>query len=86
MPAEPEHPDDNLMERFDRAGLRRFRARDGVIAVAIAAVILILTAGPSIRKQGEAMNQGIGATSCSRSASRRRGSRTASPSSAQPTR
>jgi lysophospholipase L1-like esterase len=60
MPAEPEHPDDNLMERFDRAGLRRFRARDGVIAVAIAAVILILTAGPSIRKQGEAMNQGIG--------------------------
>jgi lysophospholipase L1-like esterase len=31
-----------------------------VIAVAIAAAILIVTAGPSIRKQGEAMNLGIG--------------------------
>jgi hypothetical protein len=57
---EPEHADDNLMERFDRAGLRRFRARDAVIAVAIAAAILIVTSGSSIRKQGEAMSTGIG--------------------------
>jgi len=56
--AEPR--EDNYMNRFDRAGLRRFRAREGVIAIAVAAIILILTAGPSIRKAGEEMNPGIG--------------------------
>jgi lysophospholipase L1-like esterase len=55
----PEHPDDNLMERFDRAGERRYRARDAVIAVAVASVVLVLCAGPSIRKAGEQMH-GIG--------------------------
>lgn len=61
MPApEPTHPDDNLMERFDRAGLRRFRARDAVIAVAIAAAILIVTAGTSIRKAGEQESNALG--------------------------
>jgi lysophospholipase L1-like esterase len=59
-PPEPKHADDNLMERFDRAGARKFRARDAVIAVAIIAVILILTSGVSIRKAGETMNPGIG--------------------------
>lgn len=57
---EPKHPDDNLMERFDRADARQFRARDAVVAVAIMAVILIACSGVSIRKAGEAMNPGIG--------------------------
>ena len=48
------------MERFDRSGTRRFRARDGVIAVAVAAIVLIVCAGGSIRKQGEEMMPGIG--------------------------
>jgi len=52
--------DDNLMNRFDEAGLRRFRARDGVIAVLLAALILILCEGPSILKAGNEMNPGIG--------------------------
>jgi lysophospholipase L1-like esterase len=47
------HSDDSLMDRFDRAGLRRFRARDAVIAAAIVAVILLVTSGASIKKQGE---------------------------------
>ena len=53
MPAsEPSHPNDNLMERFDRAGLRRFRARDAIIAVAIAAVSAVtLLSGLYFRSQ-----------------------------------
>jgi lysophospholipase L1-like esterase len=58
-PDRPQHPDDNLMERFDREGARRFRARDGILAVALGALILVLCAGPSIRKAGEQMH-GIG--------------------------
>jgi lysophospholipase L1-like esterase len=57
---EPPHRDDNLMERFDRAGTRRFRARDAIVAVAIAAAILIVCAGTSIRKAGNEMNTGVG--------------------------
>jgi hypothetical protein len=56
--AEPRN--DSLMNRFDRAGLRRFRAREGVIAVLIAALVLILSEGSSVRKAGEEMNPGIG--------------------------
>ncbi|MGI8713660.1 MAG: GDSL-type esterase/lipase family protein [Solirubrobacteraceae bacterium] len=58
--AEPPHEDDNLMERFDRAGTRRFRARDALLAIAVAAVVLVLAAGGSIRKAGEEMPAGIG--------------------------
>ncbi len=61
MPAaQPPHEDDNLMERFDRAGTRRFRARDALLAVALAAVVLVVAAGASIRKAGEEMPAGIG--------------------------
>src|ERR1035441_1004171 len=56
----PQHPDDNLMERFDGAGTRKFRARDAIGAVLIAAALLILSSGPSIRKAGDEMNPGIG--------------------------
>lgn len=48
------------MSRFDRHGLRRFRARDGVLAVALAAVLLVLFEGAAIRRAGEAMNPGVG--------------------------
>jgi lysophospholipase L1-like esterase len=56
----PEHPEDNLMDRFDRARLRRFRSRDALTAVAIAAVVLMLCAGASIRKAGHEMSPGLG--------------------------
>ncbi|MEA2196370.1 MAG: uncharacterized protein QOJ25_421 [Solirubrobacteraceae bacterium] len=59
-PPQPEHRDDNLMERFDRTGTRRFRARDALIAGVIIAAILVVTSGTSIRKAGEQMNPGIG--------------------------
>ena len=48
------------MDRFDRAGLRRFTARDALIAVGIGVVVLILAAGNSIRKAGNEMRDGIG--------------------------
>jgi hypothetical protein len=57
---EPPHPDDNLMERFDRWSARRFSARDATLAIAIAALLLVLCAGTAIRKTGQQMSPGIG--------------------------
>jgi lysophospholipase L1-like esterase len=48
------------MSRFDEHGLRRFRARDAVVAVAVASLLLILFEGPSIRRAGDRMDPGIG--------------------------
>jgi hypothetical protein len=59
-PARPPHRDDNLMERFDREGARRFQARDAVLAIVIAALVLVVCAGTSVRKAGEEMSPGIG--------------------------
>lgn len=52
--------DDSLMSRFERHGLLCFRARDGLVAVAIAAVVLVLVQGGAIRRAGEQMNAGPG--------------------------
>jgi hypothetical protein len=52
--------DDNLMNRFDEAGLRRFRAREGVAAILVCALLLVIFQGPSILKAGDEMNSGIG--------------------------
>src|SRR5919201_1916578 len=60
MAVDPRARDDNLMERFDREGLRRFSARQGLIAVAITCLLLVLFSGASVRKAGEEMKPGIG--------------------------
>jgi lysophospholipase L1-like esterase len=52
--------DDSLMSRFERHGLRCFRARDAILAVAIAATVLVLLQGSAIRRAGEQMNAGPG--------------------------
>jgi lysophospholipase L1-like esterase len=52
--------DDSLMSRFDRAGLRRFRARDAVLSVLLAAVLLVLFEGHSVLKAGQEMTPGVG--------------------------
>src|ERR1700761_7738256 len=52
--------DDSLMNRFDRAGLRRFRARDAIVAVTLVTVLLIVLSGQSVKHQGEQMSPGIG--------------------------
>jgi lysophospholipase L1-like esterase len=44
---------------YDHRGSRRFRARDGILAIAVAAGLLLLFEGPSIRHQGEEMNPGV---------------------------
>ena len=54
--------DDSLMNRFDKHGLRCFRARDAIVAVAFVALLLVLFEGPSIRRAGERMDPGIGRT------------------------
>jgi len=38
---------------------RRFRARDGLIAIAVAALVLVLVEGPSIKNSGERMDDGL---------------------------
>ena len=55
-------PDDSMMSRFDEHGLRRFRARDAVGAIALAALLLVLFEGPSMRNAAERMDPGIGRT------------------------
>jgi lysophospholipase L1-like esterase len=50
------------MDRFDRHGLRRFRARDALVAVAVAAVVLVLFEGTAIRRAGHRMDPGPGRT------------------------
>lgn len=57
-PVEPR--DDSLMSRFDRYDLRRFRARDAIAAVLVAAVLLLLCEGSSVKKAGEEMSPGVG--------------------------
>jgi hypothetical protein len=52
--------DDSLMNRFDQHGLRRFRARDAIAAVMLAALLLVLFEGGSIRRAGEQMSPGVG--------------------------
>src|SRR4051794_28880768 len=51
--------DDSLMNRFDRNGLRRFRARDGVFALLLCAVLLVVFKGDSLRRQGQRMDPGF---------------------------
>jgi hypothetical protein len=51
-------PDDSLMNRFDRNGLTRFRARDGVLALLVCAALLVVFKGDGLRAQGERMDPG----------------------------
>jgi lysophospholipase L1-like esterase len=52
-------PGDQPRSVYDHAGGRRFRARDALIAITVACVLLILFEGSSIRHQGEEMDPGL---------------------------
>jgi hypothetical protein len=54
------HGDDSLMGRFDRWGLRRFSAWDGVKAVALTTFLLLIFAGGSVRKAADELKPGLG--------------------------
>ncbi len=54
------HSDDSDMSRFEREGLLRFRARDGVIAICVVTLALVFLAGGAIRDAGDQMDPGIG--------------------------
>lgn len=54
-----EHRDDSEMSRFDRDGLRRFRARDAVIAVTVVSVLLVLLSGGSVLRAGKEEKPGV---------------------------
>jgi lysophospholipase L1-like esterase len=60
MSSPPQQQDDSLMNRFERLGLNRFRARDAVVCVLLIGVLLVLFQGASIRKAGKEMKPGIG--------------------------
>jgi hypothetical protein len=49
-----------MLTRFDRAGLRRWRARDAVVCVVVAALLLVLFEGNSVRKAGNQTRAGVG--------------------------
>jgi lysophospholipase L1-like esterase len=59
-PQIPTTGDDNLMNRFDAAGTRRFSARQGVVAILVCAVLLALATGPSIHRQGQEEVSSVG--------------------------
>jgi lysophospholipase L1-like esterase len=52
-------PDDNLMDRFDASGSRRFRARDAIVAVLVAALVLLVLEGTAVHKAGEQARSGV---------------------------
>jgi lysophospholipase L1-like esterase len=54
------HGDDSLMNRFDRHGLRRYRARDGVLAVFVSCALMIVFAGASVKHSGQQIGSGVG--------------------------
>ena len=54
------HGDDSLMERFDRWGLRRFSAWDGVKAIALTTFLLLLFAGGAVHKAADELKPGLG--------------------------
>ncbi len=63
MPPEnaPRRParDDSLMQRFDEQRLRRFSARDAVLATALIAFLLLIFSGGSVKRAGEELNPGV---------------------------
>jgi lysophospholipase L1-like esterase len=50
---------ESVHEAYDRPGARRFGARDALVCVLVAALLLALLEGPSIRRSGEQMDRGI---------------------------
>jgi lysophospholipase L1-like esterase len=51
--------DDGSMGRFETGGVRRFTARDAVVAVLLTMVLLLLFAGGSVRRAGAEMSPGV---------------------------
>lgn len=60
MPPPDRARDDSLMERFDEQKLRRFTARDAVLATFLITFLLLLFAGGAVKRAGEELNPGVG--------------------------
>jgi lysophospholipase L1-like esterase len=58
----PEARDDGSMGRFESGGVRRFSARDAVVAVLVCMLLLLLFAGGSVRRAGAEMKAGVAKT------------------------
>jgi lysophospholipase L1-like esterase len=54
------HGDDSLIGRFDRWDLRRFSAWDGVKAVLLMSLLLLLFAGGAVHKAADELKPGLG--------------------------
>ena len=55
----PEARDDGSMGRFESGGVKRFTARDAVVAVLVCMLLLLLFAGGSVRRAGAEMSPGV---------------------------
>ncbi|HUB98384.1 MAG TPA: hypothetical protein VMS11_01015 [Solirubrobacterales bacterium] len=60
MPSPEQSRDDSLMERFDEQKLRRFTARDAVLATFLLTFLLLIFAGGAVKRAGEELNPGVG--------------------------
>ena len=50
---------ESIHEAYDRPGARRFSARDALVCVLLAALLLAVLQGPDIRRAGERMDPGV---------------------------
>jgi lysophospholipase L1-like esterase len=57
--SEKDRTRESVHEAYDRPGARRFGARDALVAILLAGLLLALFEGPSIRRAGEEMNPGV---------------------------
>jgi lysophospholipase L1-like esterase len=60
MTDDPRARDDNRLRRFEQQGLNRFSGRQAVLAISIAALLLVMSGGSSVRSAGEQMRPGLG--------------------------
>jgi lysophospholipase L1-like esterase len=58
----PQARDDGSMGRFESGGVRRFSARDAILAVLVCMLVLLLFAGGSVRHAGAEMTPGVAKT------------------------
>src|SRR3954453_14577284 len=55
----PDRSRESIHEAYERVGARRFSAREAIVCIFVAALLLAAFEGPSIRRAGERMDPGI---------------------------
>src|SRR3954451_25164961 len=55
----PDRSRESIHEAYERVGARRFSAREAIVCIFVAALLLAAFEGPSIRRAGERMDPGV---------------------------